>query len=122
MKNYPDFTKIDFEAKPKHTSFEDWRNHFESDARESLDEAIHKTLEGVDIRPLYVADDLADCEHLQTMPGIAPYLRGPYATMYVPAPWTVRGNMPDSPLRRKAMPFIGGTSPPASGDYPSPSI
>ncbi len=90
MTNYPDFTKIDFEAKPKHTSFEDWRNHFESDARESLDEAIHKTLEGVDIRPLYVADDLADCEHLQTMPGIAPFLRGPYGSMYVTKPWTVR--------------------------------
>ncbi len=90
MKNYPDFTKIDFESKPKHTSFEDWRNHFESDARESLDEAIHKTLEGVDIRPLYVADDLADCEHLQSMPGIAPFLRGPYGSMYVTKPWTVR--------------------------------
>ncbi len=90
MKNYPDFTKIDFEAKPKHTRFEDWRNHFEAEARESLDEAIHKTLEGVNIRPLYVADDLAECEHLQTMPGFAPFLRGPYGSMYVTKPWTVR--------------------------------
>jgi methylmalonyl-CoA mutase len=49
-----------------------------------------QTPEGVEVKPLYTADDLADLEHLDTMPGLAPYLRGPRATMYAERPWTVR--------------------------------
>ena len=40
--------------------------------------------------PLYTAADLAGVDHLDTMPGMPPFLRGPYATMYVLRPWTVR--------------------------------
>ena len=40
--------------------------------------------------PLYTAADLAGVDHLDTMPGLPPFLRGPYATMYVLRPWTVR--------------------------------
>jgi len=49
-----------------------------------------QTPEQIPIRPLYSAEDLADVDHLETMPGLPPYLRGPYATMYVQRPWTVR--------------------------------
>ena len=46
--------------------------------------------EGIAIAPRYTADDVADLDFLHTWPGIAPYLRGPYPTMYTTQPWTVR--------------------------------
>ena len=49
-----------------------------------------KTPEGIDVKPLYSADDLAELETIDTMPGLAPYLRGPRATMYAGRPWTIR--------------------------------
>jgi methylmalonyl-CoA mutase len=48
------------------------------------------TPEGIPVKPSYAADDVAGIDFLDTMPGIAPYLRGPYPTMYVTQPWTVR--------------------------------
>ncbi len=49
-----------------------------------------RTAESIDVAPAYSASDLADVDHLQTFPGLAPFLRGPYSTMYVRRPWTVR--------------------------------
>src|SRR5580693_9104756 len=48
------------------------------------------TPEGIAVKPLYAADDLEGLDFLDTYPGIAPYLRGPYPTMYVSQPWTIR--------------------------------
>ncbi len=48
------------------------------------------TPEGIDVKPLYTAADLAGLDFLDTWPGAPPYLRGPYPTMYVNRPWTVR--------------------------------
>lgn len=48
------------------------------------------TPEGIDVQPLYTADDLDDVDFLETYPGVAPFLRGPYPTMYTTQPWTVR--------------------------------
>ncbi|MEA2876105.1 MAG: methylmalonyl-CoA mutase [Hyphomicrobiales bacterium] len=48
------------------------------------------TPEGIPVKPAYGPDDLAGLDFLDTFPGIAPYLRGPYPTMYVTQPWTVR--------------------------------
>ena len=48
------------------------------------------TPEGVTVAPLYTATDLAGLDFLATYPGIPPYLRGPYPTMYVNQPWTIR--------------------------------
>ena len=90
MNTFPDFTKIVFDATPARATFEDWRARFEADMGKPLEECVHKTLEGIDVRPLYVAADLEGCEHLDTMPGFAPYVRGPYGSMYVTKPWTVR--------------------------------
>ena len=90
MKTFPDFTKIPFDATPARAGFEDWRARFESDLGKPLDQSLQQTLEGIDLRPLYTAADLAACEALDSMPGIAPYLRGPYGSMYVTKPWTVR--------------------------------
>jgi len=49
-----------------------------------------QTPEGVAVKPAYGADDLAKLDFLDTMPGAAPFVRGPYPTMYVQRPWTVR--------------------------------
>ncbi|SNC63355.1 methylmalonyl-CoA mutase [Kytococcus aerolatus] len=48
------------------------------------------TPEGIDVPPLYTSADLESVDHLGTVPGAAPYLRGPYPTMYVNQPWTIR--------------------------------
>ncbi len=48
------------------------------------------TLENIDILPLYTNDNLAELEHIGFTAGLPPYLRGPYPTMYVTRPWTIR--------------------------------
>ncbi|MCH7888675.1 MAG: methylmalonyl-CoA mutase [Proteobacteria bacterium] len=50
----------------------------------------HETLEGIPIKALYTAADLEGIEHLGGLPGFAPYVRGPRATMYANRPWTIR--------------------------------
>ncbi len=49
-----------------------------------------RTPEGIDVKPLYTAADLEGMEHLDSMPGFAPFVRGPRATMYTGRPWTLR--------------------------------
>ncbi len=49
-----------------------------------------RTAEQIMVKPFYTADDLLGMEHLDYAAGIAPYLRGPYSTMYVMKPWTIR--------------------------------
>ena len=46
--------------------------------------------EGIAVQPVYTADDLEDLDALDTYPGLAPFLRGPYPTMYTTQPWTIR--------------------------------
>ena len=48
------------------------------------------TPEGIPVKPVYGEADLAGIDFLETWPGVAPYLRGPYPTMYVNQPWTIR--------------------------------
>ena len=80
----PDFSKVDFRAaKENRESFVQWEK--ENDIQKSW-----KTPEQIDVKPVYGKDDLAGMEHLNYAAGIAPFLRGPYSTMYVMRPWTVR--------------------------------
>ncbi|MDO5979983.1 methylmalonyl-CoA mutase [Flavivirga spongiicola] len=55
---------------------------------ESLD--LFSTAEGIDVKSSYSKDDIKDLEHLGFVAGMAPNLRGPYSTMYVRRPWTIR--------------------------------
>ncbi|MBK7212354.1 MAG: methylmalonyl-CoA mutase [Bacteroidales bacterium] len=48
------------------------------------------TNEQIAVKPVYTVADLANLEHLQYAAGVAPFLRGPYSTMYVMKPWTIR--------------------------------
>ncbi len=49
-----------------------------------------RTPDGLELRPLYTAEDLEGLGHADTLPGLFPFLRGPKATMYANRPWTVR--------------------------------
>ena len=71
-----------------------WQSQFAKELRLAETEAnalpTKQTLEGIDIKPLYTADDIAPSAHLDTYPGQMPFTRGPKASMYVGRPWTIR--------------------------------
>ena len=48
------------------------------------------TPEGIPVKPMYTAEDIEGMEHVNTLPGLPPYVRGPKATMYAGRPWTIR--------------------------------
>ena len=80
----PDFSKVDFRAQSENKeSFVQWE-------KENNIQKSWKTPEQIDVKPVYGKEDLAGMEHLNYAAGIAPYLRGPYSTMYVMRPWTIR--------------------------------
>ena len=49
-----------------------------------------KTNEQIEVKPLYTKEDIAHTEHLDYLSGLPPFLRGPYLTMYIQRPWTIR--------------------------------
>ena len=89
MTKVPDFAALDFDAPEASFPAAD-RAAWEAAVGRPVEELAWKTPERIAVRPLYSAADLADVGHLGTMPGFPPYVRGPYATMYVRRPWTIR--------------------------------
>ena len=70
---------------------ENWRDLAEGELRgRRVEDLTWKTLEGIEVAPLYTADDLEGLDHLGSIPGEAPYTRGVKATMYAGRPWTIR--------------------------------
>lgn len=86
----PDFTKIDYKSDFIQTSIEEWNKLIEKETGKDYSNLIEKTLENIDIKPVYTKEDLKELEHLGFLSGIPPFLRGPYSTMYVSKPWTIR--------------------------------
>lgn len=82
-KNAPDFSKISYTKEP-------YSQISESDFDSLLLDDVWVTPEAVSVKPVYDNRDLSGIEHLNFAAGIAPYLRGPYATMYTLQPWTIR--------------------------------
>ena len=77
----PDFTGIDIGPEPgTSTASTEWGPGPE----------LWEAPEGIAVKPLYTGADLAGVDFLDTYPGIAPYLRGPYPAMYATQPWTIR--------------------------------
>ena len=75
---------------PKKT-LDDWRELAVKERKgKPLDELNWETPEGITVKPLYCAEDLENVTHLDSLPGMAPFVRGPKATMYAGRPWTVR--------------------------------
>ncbi len=78
-------------TKTRHPKPEDWQKLAAKETRgRPLTELDWHTPEGIVVKPLYTAADLDEINHLGNLPGFAPYVRGPRATMYVGRPWTVR--------------------------------
>src|SRR5262249_44592599 len=76
MSAIPDFTRLQFRDRPAPAS--------------ATSAAPWLTPEGIAVKPAYAPDDVKGLDFLDTYPGIPPYLRGPYPTMYVTQPWTIR--------------------------------
>jgi methylmalonyl-CoA mutase len=78
-------------AEFRKSSLSDWQALADQEGRgRSHEDLTWPTPEGIAVKPLYTADDLADIEHLGSLPGFPPFTRGPRATMYAGRPWTVR--------------------------------
>ncbi len=86
----PDFTTLPYRDGAAAPSLAQWREQVTREAGKPLEALTWRTMEQIDVRPLYTAEDMAGLEHLGFTAGIPPYLRGPYPTMYVTQPWTVR--------------------------------
>ncbi len=69
----------------------DWQQlAFKERKGRPADELVWQTPEGIDVKPLYTAEDTDGLKHQDSLPGFAPFKRGPKATMYAGRPWTVR--------------------------------
>ena len=68
----------------------DWEALAEREVKVSADNLVWRTAEGIDVKPLYTSADLDNLDHLDSLPGFAPFTRGPRATMYAGRPWTIR--------------------------------
>jgi len=90
MSTIPNFANLPLDSGAPTGDLADWKARFEGIAGVSPDKAAWETPEGIPVRPLYTEADLAGLDHLQGLPGVAPFLRGPYPTMYVAQPWTIR--------------------------------
>ncbi len=80
----PDFNKIDFR---KFNSSSDSDSQWESNNKV---EESWKTPEQINLKSVFTKSDLNKIEHLDFVAGIPPFLRGPYSSMYVTRPWTIR--------------------------------
>ncbi|MDR7300445.1 methylmalonyl-CoA mutase [Haloactinomyces albus] len=86
----PGFAEIPLDDPIGSGDREQWDSAVQAATGTESDALTWETPEGIDLKPLYTAADTEELDFPRTYPGIAPYLRGPYSTMYVNQPWTVR--------------------------------
>ncbi len=86
---FPDFSKISVNKSSLAVSTEEWTEKVLKEGKDPK-KMVWDTNEKIPVKPLYTYDDVKNLEHIKYTAGIAPFLRGPYATMYVMRPWTVR--------------------------------
>jgi methylmalonyl-CoA mutase len=84
----PDFSGIELGTPATDGGPDEWRTAVKNAS--GGDDLLWETPEGIAVKPLYTGRDLEGLDFLDTRPGAAPYLRGPYPTMYVNQPWTIR--------------------------------
>ena len=78
-------------AKSRKRTLADWRQAARAEMKgDSAGERLWVSPEDIPVKTLYTAEDLEKLEHVDTLPGFAPFLRGPRATMYANRPWTIR--------------------------------
>ncbi|MFP2961063.1 methylmalonyl-CoA mutase [Myxococcus sp. 1LA] len=86
----PDFSGIDFDAPETHAAAPTRDQQLRQAGEATRDAERWDTPEGIPVKPVYTREDLEGVEHLGSLPGLPPFVRGPYSTMYVQQPWTVR--------------------------------
>ena len=87
----PDFSSISFRPDiESRRSFPEWEQAYEAETGLKVSDQIWETPEGIPVRPLYDTHDRNLLGFPDSYPGFVPYLRGPYPTMYVNQPWTIR--------------------------------
>jgi methylmalonyl-CoA mutase len=94
MTAFPDFSQVHLE--PGNLPPQDgkgyaaWAERFRKETGKAPEDFLWETPEGVMVSPLYSARDLDGLDHLDTFAGLPPFVRGPYTSMYVVRPWTIR--------------------------------
>ncbi|OIK10115.1 methylmalonyl-CoA mutase [Bacillus sp. MUM 13] len=86
----PDFSKVNLSQTAVEGSRKEWKMKAEEAVNAQIEDLLYETNEKISIKPLYETMDSENLEHMNGFPGIAPYTRGPYPSMYVNRPWTVR--------------------------------
>ncbi|MFH9890002.1 methylmalonyl-CoA mutase [Streptomyces luteogriseus] len=84
----PDFSGIELGTPAPDGGADEWRTAVKNAS--GGDDLLWETPEGITVKPLYTGRDLEGLDFLDTYPGAAPFLRGPYPTMYANQPWTIR--------------------------------
>ncbi|MGG0847465.1 methylmalonyl-CoA mutase [Peribacillus simplex] len=86
----PNFSAINPAKAEIKGTVEAWKKEAEKAVGENIEDLLFETNEQIKVKPLYVKEDNRNLEHMESVPGIAPFTRGPYPSMYVNRPWTVR--------------------------------
>ncbi|WP_110927501.1 methylmalonyl-CoA mutase [Bacillus massiliglaciei] len=88
--NKPDFSRVKPVNPESAESAGQWKKQAEAAAGKNIEELLFETNEQITLKPVYAEEDIQNLEHMDSLPGIAPFTRGPYPSMYVNRPWTVR--------------------------------
>ena len=90
MTKVPNFARIALDKPVGDGDLITWQQQFESQTGRSGADASWQTPEEIAVKPLYTEADQQGLDFLNSYPGLPPFLRGPYPTMYVNQPWTIR--------------------------------
>ncbi|SCA58179.1 methylmalonyl-CoA mutase [Candidatus Terasakiella magnetica] len=91
MSNIPNFANVALDtAGLNEKDVADWKSRIEGQTGNKLEDLNWKTPEGINVKPLYSAEDISSLDHMDSVPGFAPFKRGPYNSMYTTRPWTIR--------------------------------
>ncbi len=82
----PDFQNVQLFDHKEMAAEQEWKEKMKA----SIDAYLFETNEQIKLKPFYTKEDIEEFEHINDKPGLPPYTRGPYPTMYVNRPWTVR--------------------------------
>ncbi|KAB2909744.1 MAG: methylmalonyl-CoA mutase [Ignavibacteriales bacterium] len=88
--NRPIFNDLNLKTPRFEDAYKEWKNNFTKETGKNPEDVLWNTMEQIPVKTLYTKEDVKELQHLKYLSGIPPFLRGPYATMYVQRPWTVR--------------------------------
>ncbi len=87
----PDFSSIPFQPdRSSEEGLSEWQETYQAETGLNVDNLVWDTPEGIPVSPLYVEGDRSILDFPNSYPGFQPFLRGPYPSMYVNQPWTIR--------------------------------